>query len=74
MGEGSNVCNQGREQESLHCSALLRVVIQTALAKAPVRGARKIRLNCCVFWGEQLHISAAYSLCPFWSLKSSSFT
>ncbi len=43
MGEGSNVCSRGREEGRkrvpLHRS--LRVVIQTALAKAPVRGARK---------------------------------
>ncbi len=31
----------GWEQESLHCIALSGSLIQTALAKAPVRGARK---------------------------------
>ncbi len=47
MGEGSNVCSRGREEGRkrvpLHRS--LRVVIQTALAKAPVRGARKDKIK-----------------------------
>ncbi len=47
MGEGNNVCIRGREEGRkrvpLHRS--LRVVIQTALAKAPVRGARKDKIK-----------------------------
>ncbi len=45
MGEGSNVCNGGREQESPHCIALSGWWNQTALAKALVRGQKdKIKL------------------------------
>ncbi len=63
MGEGSNVCNGGREQESLHCIALSGWWNQTALAKALVRGARKIRLSCYDFWGEQLqNFHSSFSL------------
>ncbi len=66
-----SVVGGGRKRFPLHRS--LRVVIQTALAKAPVRGARKDKINVLWLWGEQLQ-SAAHSLCPFWSLKSPSFT
>ncbi len=63
MGEGSNVCNGGREQESLHCIPLSGWWNQTALAKALVRGARKIRLSCYDFWGEQLqNFHSSFSL------------
>ncbi len=63
-----SVVGEGRERVPLHRS--LRVVIQTALAKAPVRGARKDKIKLLWLWGEQLQTTAAHSLCPFWSLKS----
>ncbi len=68
MGEGSKrVYTASLSQGSLS---------SMTLAKASRYGEpEKIRLNfCCVFWGEQLHTFTAYSLCPFWSLKSSIFT
>ncbi len=73
MGEGSNVRSWGRGGKRFKLHRSHRVVIQTALAKAPVRGARKDKIKLLWLWGEQLQ-SAAHSLCPFWSLKSPSFT
>ncbi len=74
MGEGSNVCSRGWEQESPTAS-----LSQGSLSRRPWPRRRygepeKIRLNCCDFWGEQLQTSTAHSPCPFWSLKSPSFT
>ncbi len=56
-----SVMGEGSKRFPLHRSH--RVVIQTALAKALVRGARKIRLSCYDFWGEQLqNFHSSFSL------------
>ncbi len=50
MGEGGNVCNRGREQESPTAS-LSQGSYPAALAKAPVRGARKDKIEFVVTFG-----------------------
>ncbi len=57
-----SVVGEGRKRFPLHRS--LRVVIQTALAKAPVRGARKDKIKLLWLWGEQLQtqMQSSFSL------------
>ncbi len=51
MGEGSNVCNRGREQESPTASLSQGSLSSMTLAKAPVRGARKDKIEFVVTFG-----------------------
>ncbi len=74
IGEGSNVCNGGREQESPPAALFQGSLSSMALAEAGwYGGARKDKIELLCLWGEQLHTFTA-PLCPFWSPKASIFT
>ncbi len=60
---GTEAVESGKGARESHCSALPRVVIQTALAKAPVRGARKDKIELlCLLGRTAAYLRSLFSL------------
>ncbi len=60
IGEGSNICNRsGSKRVPLQRSSQGSYPDGLGQGGAGTGEPEKIRLNCCVFWGEQLHTFTA---------------